>query len=113
MPEKILSGEVGMMHNIRIMETQTIAPFLGGVGGTVNIFPSYVFGQNAYQVVESQPLTTIMKSNTDGGAENPLNLYGSVGIKLRFGVKIKKQEALLRLESAAQLATTYYSTLPY
>lgn len=113
MPEKILDGEVGMMHNIRILETQTISPFLGGVGGTVNIFPSYVFGQQAYQVVESQPMQTIMKAATEGGAENPLNLYGSVGVKIRFGVKIKKQESLLRLESAASLTATYFSTLPY
>lgn len=113
MPEKVMSNEVGMMHNVRILETQTITPFLGGVGGTVNIFPSYVFGKNAYQVVESQPFTTIIKSNTEGGAENPLNLYGSVGVKLRFGVKIKKQEALLRLESAASLAIGYLAGLPY
>lgn len=109
-PEKILNGEVGMMFGIRIMETPVINSFVGGVGGTVTIFPSYVLGQKAYAVVESMPLETIIKANTSGGSENPLNLAGSVGVKVRFGVKIVKQEALIRIESAASTST---SGLPY
>lgn len=109
-PEKILNGEVGLMFGIRIMETPVIASFLGGVGGTVRIFPSFVMGQKAYAVVESMPLETIIKANTAGGSENPLNLAGSVGVKVRFGVKIVKQEALIRLESAA---STDVSGFPY
>lgn len=110
MPEKILNGEVGKMHGIRIMESANISTFLGGVGGTVKIYPSYIVGDKAYAVVESQPLETIIKSNTSGGSENPLNLVGSVGLKIRFGIKIVKQEALMRLEGASSLSA---QTLPY
>lgn len=111
-PEKLLNGEVSMVHNIRILMSQTIGSFLGGVGGTVNILPSYFIGQRAYTVVESQPMQTIIKSNTEGGAENPLNLYGSVAVKVRFGVKITKQESLLRIESTTSLAGSL-AGLPY
>ena len=112
MPEKLLNGEVSMVHNIRVLMSQTIPSFLGGSGGTVNIFPSYFVGQRAYTVVESQPMQTIIKSNTEGGAENPLNLYGSVAVKIRFGVKITKQESLIRCESTTSLASQI-AGLPY
>lgn len=109
-PENIFNGEIGKFNGIRIIESPNITSFLGGVGGTVVIYPSFILGADAYGVVVSQQMETIIKPRTAGGVENALNQRGSVGMKVRFGTKIIKDESLVRLETTSSLAAT---TLPY
>lgn len=102
-PENIFNGEFGEMFGIRFIESPNIQAFVGAGASGVNVYPSYVLGREAYVVVQSTPLETIVKPIGSGGTSDPLNQRGTVSVKIRFGSSILKPEALWRLESASSL----------
>lgn len=108
-PDKIFNGELGKMFGIRFVESANVQSFLGGVGGTVRIYPTFIVAEDAYGIVESQAMETIIKPIGSGGTSDPLNQRGTVGLKVRFGVNILKPEANFRVENAVSVS----ATLPY
>lgn len=108
-PEKIFNGELGKMFGIRFVQSSNIKSFLGGVGGTVAIYPTFIVGEDAYGVVESTAMETIIKPIGSGGTSDPLNQRGTVSLKVRFGTKVLKPESNFRIESATSLSPV----LPY
>ena len=108
-PEKIFNGELGKMFGIRFVESSNIRPVIGGVGGTQKIYPTFILAEDAYGIVESQAMETIIKPIGSSGASDPLNQRGTVSLKTRFWVKILKPEANYRIESTV----TANPTLPY
>lgn len=108
-PEKIFNGELGKLFGIRFVQSSNINSFAGGVSGAVTCYPTFIIGQEAYGIVESQAMETIIKPIGSSGTEDPLNQRGTVAMKVRYGVKILKPEANFRLENAV----SFNPTLPY
>lgn len=108
-PENIFNGELGKMFGIRFVESSNIQSFSVTNGTTFNVYPTFIVGEDAYGIVESQSMETIIKPIGSSGTADPLNQRGTVAMKVRFGVKILKPEANYRIESPVSINPT----LPY
>jgi hypothetical protein len=51
----------------------------------------------------SQQMETYYQDFGSSGTQDPLKQRATVGIKVRFGAEILKQEALVRIESSSSL----------
>lgn len=66
------------------------------------VYPTYVFGKNAYGVLDPKTtLETIAKSAGSAGSADPLNQRSTVGWKAYHVAKILADEYMVRIESAA------------
>ena len=101
--DKIFNGEIGTLYGVRIVVSQNITPYKNAWVGWITVYPSYVMWVQAYGITEGDQLHTIVKPNTAGWAENALNLRGSVGLYMRFGVDILKTESIYIIETAASV----------
>jgi len=107
-PEAIFNGEIGALFGARIIESANVQFYAdagngSGGAGNIDVYPTYVFGKNAYGVVMSgEPETKlVMPTATES---DPLAQRGTVGVKLRVGAAILRQEALFRIETSSSLA---------
>lgn len=101
--KRVDDNEVGSWGDFRMIENQNNAPV--DEGGT-NVYLSYFFGQNAYATTSlrgKKGIETIVKPLNSGGAENPLNQYGSVGWKAIGGAVILNEAWLIRTECTASI----------
>lgn len=100
---QIFKGEIGMIHGVRVIETDNIDIFAdAGVGGTVDVYPTYILGQNAYgHVVDTKSI--IYKSQGSAGTADALNQRSTIGFKFRAGAALLKEEGMYRLEGASSL----------
>lgn len=108
-PEKTVNGEMGKYMGIRIVESENVRKFAAAGASSQDIWPSYILGENAYGILESQSLQTIVKPIGSGGTADPLDQRGTVSMKTRFDVQFLKPEAAIRLETS----TTVSAVLPY
>lgn len=109
-PEQIIKGEVGALFGARIVvspNVQFYANASDGAGGTstVDVYPTYVFGRDAFGVVTSGGMETMIKGLGSGGTGDPLNQIASVGAKTYMGTGIIRQEGLYRIESSSSIGT--------
>lgn len=95
--ETILNGEVGKLSGIRFMETSNI----DSIASTTTVYPTYVFGKDAYGVAKWQNMETYYKPVGSAGSSDPMNQIATVGAKVSFATKILNDDALVRIESAA------------
>lgn len=95
--ETILNGEVGKLSGIRFMETSNI----DSITSTTTVYPTYVFGKDAYGVANWQNMETYYKPVGSAGSADPMNQIATVGAKISFATKILNNDALVRIESAA------------
>lgn len=102
-PEELFSGEAGAMWGTRILLSSNVQFYADGGATTVDVYPTYIFGKDAYGVVMSGGLETIAKALGSGGTADPLNQRMTVGAKIRGKSAILKQAALRRLETASSL----------
>jgi len=100
---KIFNGEIGRLYGIRVVESPNVGILADAGSGAVDVYPSFVIGRDAYAVVRSQNMTTEIKPLGSAGTADPLNQRASVGMKIRFGTQLLKEEALYRLETASSL----------
>jgi N4-gp56 family major capsid protein len=91
-----LKGEIGSIYGIRIVESSNIQTF----ASTVTVYPTYVFGRNAYGVVDFQALQTSYKPLGSGGTDDPLDQRATAAVKVNFASVILQPLAMLRIESA-------------
>jgi len=107
------NGKIGWLHGVMFYETNDSTVTAGGTGsattnyvpsGTVttaslsitggptvtNIYETFVFGRQAYGIVEIQgadsgfdPVVILKKPNSND-TSNPLNLYSTIGWKIKF-----------------------------
>lgn len=110
-PDKIINGEIGKYLGIRIVESENIRKFSGAGAAGIDVWPSYILGENAYGILESQALQMIVKPMGSGGTNDPGDQRGTVAGKVRFDAQFLKPEALVRLETATSMPTT--TVLPY
>lgn len=101
--EALFNGEIGMICGVRIIESANIQKYAGaGLGGTVDVYPTYVMGEKAYGLVKTEGIQTFVVAPTASDSD-PLAQRGHVSCKIRFGAAILKSEALLRIESSSSL----------
>lgn len=100
---KIFNGEIGQLFGVRVVQSPNIGILADAGSGAVDVYPSFVIGREAYGVVRSQSMTTIMNPLGSSGSADPLDQRASVGVKIRFGTQLLKEEALYRIETASSL----------
>jgi N4-gp56 family major capsid protein len=87
-PELIMSGEVGRLYGVRFIETPVGTDRgLGGVGGTVPIYSTFIFGPDAYAYGDLQDIRTYTVQ-PGGDHQDPLAQLAEVGWKAMFGAKL-------------------------
>ena len=99
MPDKIYSGEIGTLFNIRVLMSSHVQPFTS----TVQVYPALVVGRGAFGVgFRQQPQILI----TPGGSidSDPAAQRRKVAGKMAFGTVILNNAAMVRVETAATVA---------
>jgi len=102
-PENIMNGEIWMLYGTRIVISSNVQFYADGGSGTVDVYPTYVVGRNAYGVVMSGWLQTFVEGLWSAGTDDPLHQRSTVAVKARIGTGILKNEALYRIEAASSL----------
>jgi len=101
---KPLKWEMGMLFGARVVASSNVQFFAdGGAGGTVDVYPTYVVGRDAYATVMSGWMETFINGLGSAGTADPLHQRLSVWGKVRLASAITKEEALYRVESASSL----------
>lgn len=106
--DTIYRGELGALHGVRIVESSNVQFFAdasngAGSTGTVDVYPTYVFGKDAFHHAMSGGIETIYKPL--GSGDDPANQRANLSYKTRFGAKIIKQEGLYRIETASSIGS--------
>lgn len=104
--QKIFDGEIGKIGGIRIIETPSIQFYANasdgaGSAGTVDVYPTYIFGRNAFGHVMSGGMESYVKPLGSAGSTDPLNQRMTVGVKTRVGFALLREAALVRLETSS------------
>lgn len=99
----ILNGEIGKLNGVRIVESSNVAVGTDEGATTTDVYRSYVFGEKAFAVVKSEGMNTYINGLGSAGVNDPLSQQATVGVKIRFGSKILKQDSLYVIEAASSL----------
>ena len=87
-PENLLTGEVGKYMGVRFIETNVGNLFANsGVGGTVDVYSTYIFGPDSFAFGDLQSVQAYMVS-PGGDHTDPLAQKAIVGWKAMFGTKL-------------------------
>lgn len=102
--EGIMKGEIGKLFGVRFIVTANPKVYEEAGMNYVNVHPTYIFGQNAFGIVDiedSGKPETIIKALGSAGTNDPLDQRASVGYKFAFAAKILNENALVRIESVS------------
>lgn len=94
--EMIYRGEVGMIHGVRMIESANVKTY----ASTVTVYPTIVFGGQAYGISELQGLETVIKGFGSAGTADALNQRMTIWVKKAFATKILNDVSIVVLESA-------------
>lgn len=101
---QLLSGEVGKISGVRIVQSTNIKTVKGGADGSVDIHLNLMIGRDAFGVVDVdgsvKPEMIVIPAEIAGG---PLKQKSTSGWKALFAVKRLNELGILRLECAASL----------
>lgn len=104
-PEKIFKGEVGKLNGVRYVESENVQIQTDAGATTTDVYYTFVLGENAYGVVMEEELNTVLTLPGSAGSADPLRQRGTVGARLTLGCKLLKEDAIVRIESAASLGS--------
>ena len=78
-----VSGEIGKCYNIRFMTSDKMTA--ADNSGTISVKKNFLIGEECFGVVElgKKSVEMIVKPSESGGQANPLNMYGTVGYKIK------------------------------
>lgn len=96
--DRFASYFIGDAYGVSWYESTHSGVFAAGGSGGADVYSTLIFGQGAYGVHTLQDLVPIVKPITSGGAENGLDLVGSIGWKAAFISKILNDEFIVRIE---------------
>lgn len=93
--DAIERGVVGKLHGVEFVETNNgffynSGGFSTSAANVANIYFSFIFGKNAYGVVNLASITApkvYVKNPGGNSTDNPLDLFSTVGWKMPFAVK--------------------------
>lgn len=86
--DNVMNGEVGSVYGIRFAISDKMNAAANS--GSVSVKNNYLIGEECFGVVElgTKSVEMIVKSADSGGVANPLNMYSTVGYKIK-GFKAK------------------------
>jgi len=95
-------NEIGMVKEVRFIETENADIFVGGGTGSIDVYPTLIMGADAYGItkISGQELTNIVKPLGSAGTADPLNQRATSGWKATFVAKILNDAFIKRIESA-------------
>ena len=96
-PDKLFKGEVWALYGCRFAESSNVQTF----ASTVTVYPTLVMWKGAYWVAEWSSLEAIYNPVGSGGSSDPLSQVATVGSKIDFAAKRLQEDAMVRIESAA------------
>lgn len=104
-PEEIFLGEIGELHGCRFIE-DTFAPVIGQEGIDGVAYANFMFGKDAFGIIDPEDgnLEMIIKSKEQAGG--PLNQFSTVGYKFEQGVVILYPERMLNVLSCSTFSET-------
>jgi N4-gp56 family major capsid protein len=93
-------GTITKFAGVTVVRSNNIPKLAGaGVGGTVDVHTSYIFGKDAYAVTDLQKLA--MYKEGPGSISDPLHQKMTMGWKVGFKSVILNNNFMVRLESAS------------
>lgn len=109
-PEKIFKGEIGALSGVRVVVSPNLQYFANasngsGSTGTIDVYPTYFFGKDAYGVVREGEPQSVFNPLGSSGSADPLKQRASAGVKFRVGATILRENALIRFESYSTLGS--------
>ncbi len=117
--DAIERGVVGKLHGVEFVETnnQYVAlsggfsgtPVTAASAGVANVYSTFIFGKNAYGVVNLGSITAptvIVKNPGPNDTSNPLNMFSTVGWKMPFACKTLNSSWLIEIKSSTSGANT-------
>ena len=112
--DAIERGVVGKLHGVEFVETNNQYVTLSGgfstaVSSVANVYETYIFGKNAYGVVNLGSITAptvIVKNPGPNDTSNPLNMFSTVGWKMPFAVKTLNSNWIVSIASSTAGANT-------
>lgn len=94
------NGQVGTLHGVRFVETNNEVT----ESSTATVYHTYVFGKNAYGVLNlaGQPdKRIIVKTPGAGDTSNALDMYSTIGWKASFVAKVLNSDWVIAIKSGA------------
>lgn len=117
--DAIERGVVGKLHGVEFVETnnQYVAlsggfsgsPVTAASAGVANVYSTFIFGKNAYGVVNLGSITAptvIVKNPGPNDTSNPLNMFSTVGWKMPFATKTLNATWLIEVKTSTSGAIT-------
>lgn len=91
---EVYKGEIATFNGVRFVRSNGIPT----ITSTVTVYPTYVFGKDAYAVTDLQTLTSYREG--PGGVTDPLHQIMTLGWKVGFKSVILNNSFFARIESA-------------
>jgi len=112
--DAIERGVVGKLHGVEFVETNNqyvaiSAGFSTSTTNTANVYSTFIFGKNAYGVVNLGSITAptvIVKNPGPNDTSNPLNMFSTVGWKMPFATKTLNSNWIVEIKSSTAGANT-------
>jgi N4-gp56 family major capsid protein len=118
--DAIERGVVGKLHGVEFVETNNQykdvsaglsgSPVTATSAGVVAVFSNFIFGKNAYGVVNLGSISApkvYVKNPGDGDTSNPLNQFSTVGWKMPFAVKTLNSSWIIEVKTGATGGISY------
>ncbi len=80
---EVVRGEIGKCYGMRFLTSDKMTAAANS--GSVSVKKNYLLGEECFGVVElgKKSVEMIIKDSSSGGQANPLNMYGTVGYKIK------------------------------
>lgn len=118
--DAIERGVVGKLHGVEFVETNNQhkdvsaglsgSPVTATSAGVVAVFSNFIFGKNAYGVINLGSISApkvYVKNPGDGDTSNPLNQFSTVGWKMPFAVKTLNSSWIINVKTGATDGISY------
>jgi N4-gp56 family major capsid protein len=118
--DAIERGVIGKLHGVEFVETNNqhkdVSAGLSGTpvtatsAGVVAVFSNFIFGQNAYGVINLGSISApkvYVKNPGEGDTSNPLNQFSTVGWKMPFAVKTLNADWIVNVKTGATGGISY------
>ncbi len=107
--DAIERGVVGKLHGVEFVETNNqhytlTAGFSSSATNVANVYSNFIFGKNAYGVINLGSITApkvYVKNPGSSSTDNPLDQFSTVGWKMPFAVKTLNSNWLINLKTGS------------
>lgn len=118
--DAIERGVIGKLHGVEFVETNNQkydlsagtsgTPVTATSAGVVTVFENFIFGKNAYGVINLASISApkvYVKNPGDSDTSNPLNMFSTVGWKMPFATKTLNSAWLISIRTGATGGINY------